>query len=195
MHCSTCEMWSKVAPSEEGGGRREDVSEAGRPGTPMPLPPPAGVGGSASALSSGHSAVASCGRCEVEAEFHLLSDALDELQALDPLGYFATPVDEELIPEYRTVIPDPMDFGTMRARLHRGEYTREGAARPIQQGAARPIPEGASRLVNDFGLLCRNALVFNTKGDNPFRVAAKGLHKRGQEVLRCASTTLATSTR
>jgi hypothetical protein len=97
-----------------------------------------------------------------------MSDALDELESLDPLGYFGSPVDEELIPEYRSVIPDPIDFGTMRARLYRGDYTH------------------SSQLVDDFALLCRNALVFNTKADNPFRVAATALHRRGQLVLRAA---------
>ena len=96
----------------------------------------------------------------------LLSDALDELQALDPLGYFAQPVDDEAIPEYRTVIPDPMDFSTMRVRLRRGEYSS-----PLQ-------------LADDFVLLCRNALVFNPSATNPYRVAAKSLHGRGQAVLQ-----------
>uniref|UniRef100_A0A0D3KNP6 Bromo domain-containing protein n=1 Tax=Emiliania huxleyi (strain CCMP1516) TaxID=280463 RepID=A0A0D3KNP6_EMIH1 len=76
---------------------------------------------------------------------------MDELQALDPLGYFAQPVDDEAIPEYRTVIPDPMDFSTMRVRLRRGEYSS-----PLQ-------------LADDFVLLCRNALVFNPSATNPYR--------------------------
>lgn len=48
----------------------------------------------------------------------------DADQALDPLCYFAEPVDEETEPTYRTVIPDPMDFSTMRGKLYRGEYSR-----------------------------------------------------------------------
>lgn len=51
----------------------------------------------------------------------------------------------------------------MRVRLHRGQY-------------AAP-----SHLLDDFALLCRNALVFNTRADNPYRIAAKArtpLHLR-----------------
>ena len=97
----------------------------------------------------------SCGRCEGAGGYWALKDALDELQGLDPLRYFAEPVDEELEPTYRTVIPDPMDFATMRVKLHKGAY-------------ATP-----KDLADDFALLCRNALVFNTKHDNPFRRAAQ----------------------
>lgn len=50
---------------------------------------------------------------------HRLADALDELSGLDPLGYFARPVDEEAIPEYRTVIPDPMVRPTNSPRPQR----------------------------------------------------------------------------
>ena len=73
-----------------------------------------------------------------------LKDALDEVQSLDALRYFAKPVDNEIEPSYNQVIPDPMDFGQMRLRLLRGEYASPRA------------------LADDFRLLCRNAVVFNT---------------------------------
>ena len=119
----------------------------------MPPPPPASVGGIN--FHVGNSVkVESCGRCESSSFFWSLKDALDEIQGLDPLRYFAEPVDEELEPTYRQVIPDPMDFSVMRTKLMRGEYTE------------------SKQLADDFALLCRNAIVFNTKNDNPFRIAA-----------------------
>jgi len=94
---------------------------------------------------------------------------LDELKALDPLLYFAEPVDEDAEPTYRTIIPDPMDFSTMYRKLMNGGYT---------------LSDGRQQLGDDVLLICRNALVFNTKLDNPFRVAAKRLHAKGIEILR-----------
>lgn len=101
--------------------------------------------------------------------FTIAQDALDELKALDPLLYFAEPVDEDAEPTYRSIIPDPMDFSTMRKKLMNGWYT---------PGRER------QELGDDFLLICRNALVFNTKLDNPFRIAAKRLHTHGIHVLR-----------
>ena len=49
------------------------------------------------------------------------------------------------------------------------------AAATAQAGEYREHKE----LADDFGLLCRNAIVFNTKLDNPFRLAAKQLHADG----------------
>ena len=54
----------------------------------------------------------------------LPQDALDELKSLDPFLYFAEPVDDDLEPTYRTIIPDPMDFSTMRQKLMDGGYTK-----------------------------------------------------------------------
>ena len=49
----------------------------------------------------------------------------------------------------------------MRSTLHAGQY------------------EGAQALSDDFTLICRNALVFNTKKDSPFRIAAQRLLDAG----------------
>ena len=130
----------------------------------MPPPPPVSVGG-ANFHVPPSAKVDSCERCASSSLYWQLRDALDELQGLDPLRYFAEPVDEDQIPEYRTVIPDPMDFATMRVKLERGEYT------------------APKHLADDFRLLCRNAIVFNTNNGNPFRVAAKQLHAAGDAVL------------
>ena len=41
---------------------------------------------------------------------------------------------------------------------------------------------------DDFTLLCRNAIAFNTNAKNPFRLAAQLLHKQGTAVLEAHST-------
>ena len=42
---------------------------------------------------------------------------LDCLEELDPEQYFAQPVTDDIVPGYSEVIEEPMDYGTVRARL------------------------------------------------------------------------------
>ncbi|XP_010278935.1 PREDICTED: uncharacterized protein LOC104612962 [Nelumbo nucifera] len=48
---------------------------------------------------------------------------LDILQMRDKHEIFAEPVDPEEVDGYYEIIKEPMDFGTMRAKLHEGMYT------------------------------------------------------------------------
>ena len=91
----------------------------------MPPPPPLSVGGAR--FNVGRARVEVCAGCEGLSQLWMVKDALDELQALDPLHYFAEPVDEDVEPSYRSVIPDPMDFSSMRCKLHHGEYSNAKA--------------------------------------------------------------------
>ena len=169
--CTKCNLWSSPASKQGGGGggssapRLTSPKGGGEPGKLMPPPPPPSVGGVNFHVAPSLR-IPSCRRCESASLYWSLKDALDELQGIDPLRYFAEPVDEDLEPTYRTVIPDPMDFSTMRTKLQRGEYTEY------------------SELADDFALLCRNAIVFNTQLNNPFRRAAQQLHARGTEILK-----------
>ena len=165
MLCNRCDRWSapKTADAEPGGAPTPGL------GVSMPPPPPTGSTSAAAAMSHAHigfdARAEHCGRCEGMQLYWLLKDALDEVQGLDPLRYFADPVDAEAEPTYRIIIPDSMDFSTMKSKLNRGEYK---------------VPK---LLADDFALLCRNAIVFNTKPDNPFRNAARSLHKAGTAIL------------
>ncbi|XP_021806828.1 uncharacterized protein LOC110750774 [Prunus avium] len=47
---------------------------------------------------------------------------LDTLQRRDVFGIFAQPVDPQQVRSYYSIIKEPMDFGTMRAKLHEGMY-------------------------------------------------------------------------
>ena len=52
-------------------------------------------------------------------------EVLDQVcQELGPLKYlFDQPVDSKLVPDYYTVIKDPMDLGTIRQNLLSGAYS------------------------------------------------------------------------
>jgi hypothetical protein len=61
-------------------------------------------------------------------------------------GVFSTPVSRDELPEYYEVIEHPMDYGTMKEKLERGEY------------------RSAQAMQKDFILVMQNCLKFNEKG-------------------------------
>ncbi|KAJ6395159.1 hypothetical protein OIU77_020424 [Salix suchowensis] len=55
-------------------------------------------------------------------EKRILEHIIDILQRRDTHEIFAEPVDPSEVEEYYEIIKEPMDFGTMRAKLHEGMY-------------------------------------------------------------------------
>ncbi|WCJ27882.1 DNA-binding bromodomain-containing protein [Euphorbia peplus] len=84
---------------------------------------------------------------------HLLEFILDILQRRDTHEIFAEPVDPDEVEDYYEIIEEPMDFGTMRAKLHEGMY------RSLEQ------------FEHDVFLISRNAMHFNPSGTIYFRQA------------------------
>uniref|UniRef100_A0A803L3L5 Bromo domain-containing protein n=1 Tax=Chenopodium quinoa TaxID=63459 RepID=A0A803L3L5_CHEQI len=78
---------------------------------------------------------------------------LDTLQRRDTYDIFAEPVDPSEVEEYYEIIKEPMDFGTMRAKLHEGMYKN------IQQ------------FEHDVYLIFGNAMHFNSSSTVYFRQA------------------------
>ncbi|CAO2823902.1 unnamed protein product [Amaranthus hypochondriacus] len=78
---------------------------------------------------------------------------LDTLQRKDAYDIFAEPVDPAEVEEYYEIIKEPMDFGTMRAKLHESMYKN------LQQ------------FKHDIYLIFRNALHFNSSNTVYFRQA------------------------
>lgn len=74
--------------------------------------------------------------------------------------WFMEPVDPVAlnIPNYFSVVKQPMDLGTMRSKLERGEY------------------ESAKDFKADFGLIVKNCVKFNTE-NNPVTTAVRELEK------------------
>lgn len=87
----------------------------------------------------------------------ILSTLLDEVIKYDEEkgGLFSKPVSKEDLPEYYEEIENPMDYGTMREKLERGEY------------------RSAQAMQKDFILVMQNCLKFNEKDSDIVREARR----------------------
>ncbi|KAJ1377883.1 Bromodomain-like superfamily [Sesbania bispinosa] len=83
----------------------------------------------------------------------ILELALDTLQRRDTYEIFAEPVDPNEVEDYYAIIKEPMDFGTMRAKLHEGMY------KTLEQ------------FEHDVSLIFNNAMHFNSPGTVYFKQA------------------------
>jgi len=92
----------------------------------------------------------------------VLSSLLDEVTNYDNSkgGLFSVPVPPEVFPEYYETIKNPMDYGTMREKLSRGEY------------------RSAQSMQKDFVLVMSNCLQFNAPNSDIVKEA------RNQALLR-----------
>ncbi|KAG0049003.1 pre-mRNA-splicing factor prp46 [Gryganskiella cystojenkinii] len=70
---------------------------------------------------------------------------LDSFIRKDSYLLFSQPVDPNLVPDYSTVIKNPMDFSTMRAKVERNFYPN------------------IDEFLADFKLVCDNARLYNSK--------------------------------
>ncbi|XP_019430444.1 PREDICTED: bromodomain-containing protein 9-like [Lupinus angustifolius] len=86
-------------------------------------------------------------------EKRILQLVLDTLQRRDTYEIFAEPVDPNEVENYYEIIEEPMDFGTMRAKLHEGMYT------------------SLEQFEHDVFLIFNNAMHFNSAGTVYFRQA------------------------
>ncbi|XP_044472996.1 bromodomain and WD repeat-containing protein 1-like isoform X3 [Mangifera indica] len=102
-------------------------------------------------------------------EKHTLEVILDILQRRDTHEIFAEPVDPEEVEDYCEIIKEPMDFSTMRAKLHEGMYT------------------SLEQFEHDALLISRNAMQFNSSTTIYFR-QAHAIHKLSKRVFRAAKT-------
>ncbi|THG11118.1 hypothetical protein TEA_019221 [Camellia sinensis var. sinensis] len=83
----------------------------------------------------------------------ILELVLDILQRRDTNELFTEPVDPKEVEDYYEIIKEPMDFGTIRAKLHGGMYTN------------------LEQFEHDIFLIPRNAMHFNSTGTIYFRQA------------------------
>ncbi|OMO88485.1 hypothetical protein CCACVL1_08351 [Corchorus capsularis] len=102
-------------------------------------------------------------------EKRVLEFILDILQRRDTHEIFAEPVDPEEVEDYYEIIKEPMDFGTMRAKLHEGMYTS------LQQ------------FEYDVYLISRNAMHFNSSATIYFR-EARAIHELARKVFHALKT-------
>lgn len=102
-------------------------------------------------------------------EKRVLQLILDILQRRDTHEIFAEPVDPNEVEDYYEIIVEPMDFGTMRAKLHEGMY------RSLEQ------------FEHDVFLIPKNAMHFNSSATLYFR-QARALHELAKKIFHVLKT-------
>lgn len=92
-----------------------------------------------------------------------LSGILNRMIKQDTLQLFYDPVSPEEVPDYHSVIKNPMDFSTMKKKLRNGEYTN------------------LELFENDFHLVCDNAMLYNNR-DTIYHKEAERIKKMGKKI-------------
>lgn len=117
----------------------------------------------------------------------LISNAIKR----DQYGFFSSPVDENEVPGYRLVVTQPMDLGTMSAKVERGEYPDVDA---FKVSTSRIILESSSSHLiltlpplrfhrqADFLLVTKNAKTFNPP-ENMYHGQAQKLEDWGLKAI------------
>lgn len=95
----------------------------------------------------------------------LMSHLLGLLEKKDTQQFFAWPVSDDIAPGYSNIISNPMDFFTIRSKIDDGKY--------------QSLPE----FVDDFKLICLNAIQYNQE-DTVYHIAAKKLLHVGSKMLK-----------
>lgn len=84
------------------------------------------------------------------------------------LGIFSVPVPKDDFPEYYELIETPMDYGTMKEKLERGEY------------------RSAQAMQKDFALVMKNCLQFNAPDSDIVREAQRQTLNRAKLLKEAA---------
>ncbi|KAG6430770.1 hypothetical protein SASPL_108843 [Salvia splendens] len=100
---------------------------------------------------------------------HTLELVLDTLQRRDTYEIFAQPVDPNQVENYYEIVKEPMDFGTMRAKLHEGMY------------------QNLQQFKHDVFLIPENAMHFNSSTTTYFR-QARAIHDLANKVFHLLKT-------
>ncbi|KAL3826214.1 hypothetical protein ACJIZ3_022243 [Penstemon smallii] len=121
------------------------------------------------------------GKASIIPAKHILELVLDTLQSFriyrraflnqkrDTYEIFAEPVDPDEVEEYYEIIREPMDFGTMRAKLHEGMY------------------QNLEQFEHDVYLIPENAMHFNSSTTVYFR-QARAIHDLAKKVFDALKT-------
>ncbi|PON46173.1 Bromodomain containing protein [Trema orientale] len=102
-------------------------------------------------------------------EKRVLELILDILQRKDAQEIFAEPVDPNEVEDYYDIIKEPMDFGTMRAKLHEGMY------------------KNLEQFERDVFLITKNAMHFNSSATIYFR-QARSINELATKVFHILKT-------
>ncbi|XP_029172830.1 bromodomain-containing protein 7 isoform X1 [Nylanderia fulva] len=88
----------------------------------------------------------------------LLEHLLRSMEKRDPQQFFAWPVTDSIAPGYSQIITSPMDFSTIKQKIDDNNY------------------QNLQEFVDDFKLMCDNAMTYNHSDTIYYKAAKKLLH-------------------
>ena len=88
----------------------------------------------------------------------LLEHLLRSMEKRDPQQFFAWPVTDSIAPGYSSIIINPMDFSTIKQKIDDNNY------------------QNLNEFVEDFKLMCNNAMTYNHQDTIYYKAAKKLLH-------------------
>lgn len=88
----------------------------------------------------------------------LLEHLLKSMEKRDPQQFFAWPVTDNIAPGYSQIISNPMDFSTIKQKIDDNNY------------------QTLNDFVDDFKLMCDNAMTYNHQDTIYYKAAKKLLH-------------------
>ncbi|XP_071634667.1 bromodomain-containing protein 7 isoform X1 [Temnothorax longispinosus] len=88
----------------------------------------------------------------------LLEHLLRSMEKRDPQQFFAWPVTDSIAPGYSQIITNPMDFSTIKQKIDDNNY------------------QNLQEFVDDFKLMCDNAMTYNHPDTIYYKAAKKLLH-------------------
>lgn len=88
----------------------------------------------------------------------LLEHLLRSMEKRDPQQFFAWPVTDNIAPGYSSIITNPMDFSTIKQKIDENNY------------------QNLNEFVDDFKLMCNNAMTYNHQDTIYYKAAKKLLH-------------------
>ncbi|CAG8525048.1 2484_t:CDS:10 [Diversispora eburnea] len=94
----------------------------------------------------------------------ILIKLVDSFDKKDAYGFFLEPVDTSIVTDYLSVIKNPMDFGTMRKKIEKNEYT------------------SIDQFKDDFELVCNNCRTYNAP-DTIYYKSADKIWKFGEKAI------------
>uniref|UniRef100_A0A1B6DLS8 Bromo domain-containing protein n=1 Tax=Clastoptera arizonana TaxID=38151 RepID=A0A1B6DLS8_9HEMI len=106
----------------------------------------------------------------------LLDHLQSSLEKRDPQQFFAWPVTDQIAPNYSQIIPQPMDFSTMKQKIDDNMYTN------------------LNDYIEDFKLMCGNAMVYNHPDTIYYKAAKRLLHAGVKSMSPDKLKVLATTT-
>ncbi|KAG8036576.1 hypothetical protein G9C98_003898 [Cotesia typhae] len=88
----------------------------------------------------------------------LLEHLLRSMEKRDPQQFFAWPVTDNIAPGYSSIIKNPMDFSTIKQKIDDNNY------------------QNLNEFIDDFKLMCDNAMIYNHPETIYYKASKKLLH-------------------